>query len=255
MDPLPRPDVPPAVRGLDATVQDGSATGATKPRQALPVLVQPALDAVGAAIGQRRFSIAGLLGEGTSGQVYRVVDRDLGRDVAIKVLDSAASPTRVAGFLHEARVAARLEHPNILPIHDIGSTEAGQLWFAMRRVDGQTLAAAIDDTAAGEPPPMMVDLNRRVTVMLQVCNAVRAAHAQSIVHRDIKPANIMLGGFGDVLLLDWGTASSAEPGSGQGRIGTPLYMSPEQARGEEATCASDVYALGATLFHLVVLRP
>src|SRR5690606_14950042 len=147
-----------------------------------------------------RYVVEDLLGRGANGRVYLVEDRELGRRVAVKVLVGETTPGRVEAFLHEARVVAALEHPNIAPVYEVASTDLGQVWFSMRRIDGQTLEAALADLREGRLD-VLGDLHRRVSIILDVANALRAAHAQGIIHRDVKPSNIMLGRYGEVLLL------------------------------------------------------
>lgn len=202
-----------------------------------------------------RYVIEDQLGAGATGRVYLATDHELGRQVAMKTLAGEQTVPRTEAFLREARLAAALEHPNIPPIYEVAATALGQVWFSMRRIDGESLEAGLDHLRAGEAVPLLADISRRVGVVVQVANALRAAHAKGILHRDIKPANIMLGRFGEVLLVDWGTASSGATPGRSGPVGTPLYMSPQQAAGVEATVADDIYALGATLFELLTLRP
>jgi eukaryotic-like serine/threonine-protein kinase len=207
-----------------------------------------------------KYQILGQLGCGGMGSVYRAKDRELEREVALKILHGPlVSPAAHDRMLREARVLATLEHPGIVPVHDVGTTADGRLFYAMKLVRGQ----ALDQTVAGK------GLNERLQLFLRICEPVAFAHAQGIVHRDLKPRNIMVGPFGEVLVMDWGIAkilASTEPdmdGIGRAEIGrssseqtlpgtilgTPGYMSPEQARGDLAAvdARADIYSLGAVL--------
>ncbi len=199
----------------------------------------------------RRYVLTSMIGQGATSLVYAATDKSFDREVAVKVLHHGGDGGRMARFLREARTAARLEHPNILPVHDLGFTADGHAFFAMRRVVGRSLGELLELPAPR--PSVIATVSDQVAVLLKVLDALGAAHAKGIIHQDVKPDNIMIGDFGEVLLVDWGTAiDSARDGSGPHRVvGTPIYMAPEQARGERATTASDVYAAGATLFHLL----
>ena len=207
-----------------------------------------------------RYALGEILGAGSSGTVFAARDTNFERTVAVKVIDGhvVSDPERLAEFIVEARISATLDHPNIVPVYDMDRTADGGVYLTMKVVTGETLAAAMELAVAGTPPPAIATTNDRLNVILQVANAVACAHHRRIVHRDIKPANILLGRFGEVFLVDWGAALQL-PESGPAsavamRIGTPLYMSPEQARCEGIDERSDIYCLGATLFHLLLGR-
>lgn len=208
-----------------------------------------------------RYQLLEPLGRGGMGAVWRARDPELEREVAVKVLD-AVHPEAARRMLQEARVVARLEHPGIVPVHDAGALPDGRVWYAMRLVRGARL-----DAVAAERRP----LPELLRVFERICDAVAFAHAHGVIHRDLKPENVMVGPFGEVLVMDWGVAKvtgqegpAAEgpgagdpdpagprrPGTAHGTVlGTPGFMAPEQARGEVERVdeRSDVYALGAIL--------
>jgi type II secretory pathway pseudopilin PulG len=220
----------------------------------------------------QRYSCASLLGRGGMGQVWAAQDRRLARTVALK----RAAPASLAALRlqREAEICARLEHPNIVPIYDAGIDEAGEPWYAMRLVRGQTLQQKLDQAR---------DLAARLELMrpmLAVCQAVGYAHQHGVVHRDLKPANVMIGAHGEVQVLDWGLARRLNGPAGDAELeldsqddqhlspdtaasltragavmGTPRYMSPEACRGEPVGPAGDVWSLGAMLHHIVVGEP
>ncbi len=219
-----------------------------------------------------------VIGRGGLGEVLAVWDEQLKREVALKSLtvrgpgSTGTSHKTAAGarFLREARITARLQHPNIVPVHEIGARDDGRLYYTMRYVRGGTLADAL---AACKTPRERL---RWMDAYARVCHAIAYAHSQGVVHRDLKPANVMVGAFGETVVLDWGLAKalgdvdpagdgpvgeSREPHGAdpadrtlQGAImGTPAYMPPEQANGERDAidARSDVWALGAMLYELL----
>jgi tetratricopeptide (TPR) repeat protein len=216
---------------------------------------------LGRAAGEgsrERFQVTGLLGSGASGRVYGLFDQDLRRPIALKVLaaGAGAAPEEIDDLLEEARITASLQHPNVLPVHDVAIADNGTPCFTMDRIDGSTLADAIDASSTDSRHARIATPNAVVTVFIAVCQAVSYAHSRRLVHQDLKPANILLGDFGEVRVLDWGSAVRAGDAAASKRLsGTPLYMSPEQARREYSDARSDVYCLGASLFHALVLRP
>ena len=192
------------------------------------------------------------VGRGGMAQVYRAHHRVLDRVSALKILlpELAGDENFVERFLREARAAARLEHPNIVPIYEIGQTDNGEYFLAMKYVDGATLRqVGTDQRESGG-----LDLPAITGYIAQIASALDYAHENGIVHRDIKPGNVLIDSDGRALLTDFGIAQAAEDinVTNQGMlVGTPAYMSPEQAQGFPATAESDVYALGVVVYELL----
>jgi serine/threonine-protein kinase len=217
------------------------------------VLGEPSAD-------EGRYAIGDILGQGGMGTVHLAHDRLLRRDVALKILrrdiTDADATTRLE---REARILARLEHPGIVPVHDAGVLGDGRCFYVMKLVRGQRLEEAVRPLPTAEA----------LRLFLRVCETVGFAHAQGVVHRDLKPSNIMVGAFGEVLVLDWGIArlvGDAPGGAGPSDenmaatldgpdtapgtvLGTPGFMAPEQAHGwtHQVDARTDVWALGAIL--------
>ena len=214
---------------------------------------------IGGEEGAGRYRVLGHLGSGAAGQVFEVDDANFDRHIAVKFLhpDAAQRQDRMFDFINEARLTAHLEHPNILPIHDINISDSGMLYFSMQKAKGKSLKELLDDAELnGYLGKEIRDINDRVTILIKVCEAIAYAHSRNIVHQDIKPSNIMIGEYGEVVLVDWGTAARIEElDSGRGElVGTPIYMSPEQSKREPTNIPSDIYCLGSTLFHILLLR-
>jgi len=200
-----------------------------------------------------RYEIREQIGEGGMGAVYAARDHDLDRDVALKVLRAPAPSSEERELIvREARILASLEHPGIVPVHDVGTLPDGRLFYVMKRVRGERF----DDFARARRS--RAELLR---AFLQVCDAVAFAHAAGVIHRDLKPQNVMLGAFGEVLVLDWGVARArrvatdevASPDHQNASVtaaGTPGYMAPEQLHGA-ADERVDVYGLGGILFFIL----
>ena len=199
-------------------------------------------------LSQTKYRLAGVAGTGGMGTVYVVEDTELKRRVALKVLDVPDAGIE-ARLRREAQVLARLEHPGIVPVHDAGALSDGRAFYTMKWVQGDRL-----DRRLSQPVP----LAERLRLFLRVAEAVAFAHARGVLHRDLKPENVMVGAFGEILVLDWGLAKVlAEAGdlvparrTGESAVlGTPGFMSPEQGGGESATvdARTDVYSLGAML--------
>jgi predicted ATPase/Tfp pilus assembly protein PilF len=194
-----------------------------------------------------RYELRALLGRGGMGEVYRAWDKVLQREVAFKrVLPERADASALARFEQEARAGARLQHPGIPPIYDLGPLPEGNLFLTMRIIEGHTLRAEIDRAhRAGLSPS---SLKRLVDCFARVCETLAFAHQQDILHRDIKPANIMLGDHGEVLVVDWGLAGLRSSGP----AGTPAYIAPEllqSAARFDVRC--EIYSLGALLYTIL----
>jgi serine/threonine-protein kinase len=230
--------------------------------------------------GRSRYERVKPLGEGGMGEVALARDHDIERPVAIKRLRAELQHGHgLLRFAQEIRMIGRLEHPSIIPVHDVGVDEAGQHYFVMKYVEGDTLEKIIEKLQAHDPAyERRFPHEVRAQIFLSVLRAVQYAHAQGIIHRDIKPANIMVGPYGEVVLMDWGLARPLRGGDLPAEIepapqpagavtsslethhgsimGTPHYMSPEQARGETDKIdeRSDVFSLAVTFHEFISLR-
>jgi serine/threonine-protein kinase len=209
------------------------------------------------------YAMGEVIGRGGMGEILLAHDRRIGRDVALKRLHSASpSEAELARFLREARIQARLEHPAIVPVYELGRDAVGRPYFAMKRVAGVTLAEVFaGGGATGQ---------RLLRAFAEVCRAIDYAHSRGVLHRDLKPSNIVLGEFGEVYVLDWGIAcvlgddggvDTADVDTIEGAaeepalLGSPGYISPEQLREPAVDRPSDVYSLGAILFEILAGEP
>lgn len=196
-----------------------------------------------------RYRLGREIGRGGMGVVYEAHDEELDRAVAIKVLATElATPAAAERMLREARVIARLEHPGIVPLHDAGTLADGRIFYAMKLVRGRRL----DELAREER-----STTELLRIFLRICEAVALAHARGVIHCDLKPENVMVGEFGEVLVMDWGVARLLAEADDAERViaGTRGFMAPEQERGEAVDARADVHALGAILRALVVDGP
>jgi serine/threonine protein kinase len=265
-----------AASPLDAGVPTASSFGRRS-------TVLPRVEIVGAEPRlvldeQARYETVRHLGSGGLGEVVGARDNDIGREVAVKRIRSGAkSAPLLARFVEEVRTIGSLEHPNIVPIHDVGQDENGDYYFVMKCVDGETLEAVIERLSAGDREThARYGFERRVEIFRALLEAVAFAHSKGIVHRDIKPANVMVGAYGEVMLMDWGIAKRlretgaplpAQPIEPRGPsrrgplfetrageiVGTPAYMSPEQSRGDLVDERSDIYSLSILFYEFLTL--
>ena len=225
-----------------------------------------------------RYEDEGELARGGVGAIHRVWDRDLQRHLALKRLRGVDRAEALERLVEEAQVTGQLDHPGIVPVHDVGLDGEGRLYFTMKLVRGEDLTSVLRAHRSGEAE---WSLPRVLNVLLRVCEAVAYAHEKGVVHRDLKPSNVRVGQFGEVYVMDWGLARvqgreepapagatqesvAVEGGSSSALLteegavlGTPVYMPPEQARGEREAIGphSDVYALGAILYELLAGAP
>jgi len=240
----------------------------------------------------QRYVVEGEIARGGMGAVLRAVDCDIRREVAVKYMLDDKDPKKKARFIEEAQINGQLEHPNIVPVYDLGIDAQQRPFIMMKMVKGRSLKDVLDQL---RDHPKLAEkdfsLGRLLNILVNVCNALSFAHARNVVHRDLKPANIMLGDFGEVYVMDWGLAKVLnQPGAADqmavptqataslsGRnskvvtnrapeadltqegsvLGTPVYMPPEQATGDLNAIdqRSDVYSLGAILYEMLTLHP
>jgi serine/threonine-protein kinase len=244
----------PAGRTLDdqATQRQGTSDAAA-----------PAL-----AAWRARYEDLGELARGGMSTIRLVFDRVVRRRVAMKVHDRDRDPSGLSHFIEEARITGQLDHPNIIPVHDVQYDEAGlPTRFTMKLVEGETLTDLLD--RRGAKPLQGVELENSLNIFLKVCDAIAFAHSRNVVHCDLKPSNVLVGSHGQVYVTDWGVAlrrdqahselvdRPTQPLSAATFSGTPAYMAPEQAWGrrDDIDERTDVYGLGGILYALLTLSP
>ena len=257
--------------------QDATQSEVVAPRgQATPRVdtaasgVFPASPATRAEEPEPRYELRGEVARGGLGRILRAYDRQLDREVALKEL-LRSSHRAEERFLREALITAKLQHPSIVPVYDAGLKPGGEPYYAMKLVSGRPLSQAISDAGS---------LDGRLALLPQViavCDAVAYAHSRGVIHRDLKPQNVIVGEFGETVVIDWGLAKdlgAVAAGSDAGEepaatargplfdetaegavMGTPAYMPPEQALGRPVDERADVYSLGAILYHLLAGEP
>ncbi|MCA8975639.1 MAG: serine/threonine protein kinase [Planctomycetes bacterium] len=285
--PTPRVEIPGDELGADARSDHGERVQSTATRELMGRLEQaPKLDL-------DRYELEGEVDRGGMGAVIRIMDRHLNRRLAMKVMLERGEPRDeeerqlahqlLGRFLEEAQVTSQLDHPGVVPVHELGLDQNGKVYFTMRLVKGRTAHEVFRESHEGaEAWP----LTRALEVVLRVCDTMGYAHDKGVLHRDLKPANVMVGRFGEVYVMDWGLAkvlgqedrcdlrirpelpartlpadsarrhdadsdefASVVSMDGQ-KLGTPSYMPPEQARSEAVDRRADVYAIGAMLYEL-----
>ena len=234
--------------------------------------------------GAAKYAIGDLVAKGGMGAIVQACDQNIRRDVAMKVLlrPEDASREQLLRFINEAQITGQLEHPGIVPVYELGDDEDGEVYYTMKLVQGTTLKDILEKIGDGDAKTTRrFPLPRLLEVFLKICDTIRFAHSRGVIHRDLKPENIMIGDFGEVLVLDWGIAKSADSVTPskqvettlqtlriegdvdasmtmQGDIvGTPAYMSPEQAFGQvdKIDARTDIYALGGLLYSMLTLTP
>ncbi|MCK6490880.1 MAG: serine/threonine protein kinase, partial [Planctomycetes bacterium] len=241
--------------GASTLVRPAAATPPAPVAAAEPVVLTPA-GGRGPLSGQawQDFLIGDLIAAGGMGEVYRAVQRPMGRVVALKVLPTGAAVEHLVRFAAEARAAAQLHHPHVVAVHASGERD-GSPFLAMEFAEGGSLAGLVErQRAAGAPltPFAAADL------AWQAADGLAAAHAAGLVHRDLKPANLLLMADGTLKVADFGLVRflDAHQHTVAGTVlGTPLYMAPEQGRGLPAGPAADIYSLGCVLYELLTLQP
>ena len=202
------------------------------------------------------FEIRNKIGAGGMGVVYTAHQTSVNRNVALKLIKDEHKQSQEAAYalMSEAVVTGCLDHPNVVPVYDLGVDESGRLFYAMKEVEGFLWSTVIHAKSQ----------NENLDILLRVADAIAFAHSKGILHRDLKPQNIMLGLFGEVMVMDWGVACAANGGRVDGLMlssltycGTPAYMAPEMASGDKNRQGkpSDIYLLGAILYHVLSGRP
>ncbi len=256
------------LRALPAPAGNGSGAPPMPIREMLPPEFLPG----------RRYAVGDTVASGGMGAIVRATDRATQRNVAMKFMLDQSNRDDLLRFIEEAQITAQLEHPNIVPVHELGINEQDQVFYTMKFIGGITLRKVLELITSGATATIAkYPLATLLTVFQKVCDALAFAHSRGVLHRDLKPDNIMLGDFGEVLVMDWGIAKllgrverAVNPvqsiKSHQGDpfntpaglvFGTPQYMSPEQAMGATDTLdpRSDIYSLGAVLYTVLTLRP
>jgi len=226
-----------------------------------------------------RYDVGTVIACGGMGAILNAREASIERIVAMKVVLDAGNPTALSRFVTEAKVTGQLEHPNIVPVHELGVDEKQQVFYTMKFVKGVTLRLILENLAKGDAATLKeYSLAALLTILQKVCDAMAFAHSKGVIHRDLKPENIMIGKYGEVLVMDWGlakilgqaeavskndsdmispsaTATGTQTMAGA-VLGTLAYMAPEQATGqiEKMDARSDIYALGGILYHILALR-
>ncbi len=218
--------------------------------------------------GQTRYQTLSKLGEGGAGEVLLVRDSDIKRRVAMKIIKQGDQGMSIARFVEEVRTVGQLEHPNIVPIYDVGRNEEGHYFFTMKYVEGESLDSVIEKLKQGNRSyHKKYTFERRIQIFTTILEAVHYAHQQGFIHRDLKPENVMIGNYGEVMLMDWGIAKRLHDSSHLkpedqrnfqtqlgAVIGTPAYMAPEQVSGNDLDERTDIYSLCVLFYEFLTLR-
>ncbi|NQT11854.1 MAG: serine/threonine protein kinase, partial [Planctomycetes bacterium] len=272
---IPDPEIRTCLRYLSGEPGTGGSSQADHPRSA----------GASSSAGSR-FQIVRFHKEGGLGQVWVATDAELHRDVALKDIKARHADVDEfrSRFVTEAEITGGLEHPGVVPVYGLGQYEDGRPFYVMRFIRGDSLADALErfhapEASRADPTQRALELRQLLGRFIDVCNAIEYAHSRGVLHRDLKPGNIMLGEYGETLVVDWGLAKASDqfvderlpkeqairptivegsvPTQMGSAMGTPQYMSPEQAAGrlDEMGAATDVYSLGATLYCVLTGRP
>lgn len=224
----------------------------------------------------QRYAVGAVVARGGMGAILQAEDQTIHRSVAMKVMLKNRGPGEVRRFVEEGQITGQLEHPNIVPVYELGVDEQDQPFYTMKFVRGTSLRKVLEGLEHLPETAKKYPLGALLTIFQKVCDALAFAHAKGVIHRDLKPDNIMLGEYGEALVMDWGLAKvlnaplqqegavfserqTAEAGLTQFGtvVGTPQYMAPEQAHGwtDQLDARTDIYALGGILYHIVTLQP
>ncbi len=267
--------------GAETVVMQGAKDiSVTEPSETTELLDHLATD------HKDRYSTGDSIAEGGMGKVLTAYEKNIRREVAMKVVIRSGQAyddrVRLARFIEEAQVTGQLEHPNVVPVHELGIDEDGQVFYTMKMIHGVDLERVLSAIRDGdELATRLYPLSKLINIFLKACDAVAFAHSRGVIHRDLKPANIMIGDYGEVLVMDWGVAKIVGQENTELKrdwvakkvktvrgdtdvvktldgyiIGTPAFMSPEQAEGKHdaMTHVSDIYSLGAILYNILTLR-
>ncbi len=258
----------------DTVIEPGTPADGTADRSLPAGLKSPSSE-------RDKYTVSGEVARGGMGVILNACDTSIGREVAMKVITTGWSEFREYSerFVREAQIQGRLEHPNICPVHELGTNDDDSPYFTMKMVHGYSLADMIRETRERKGTSDAKLLTKILNIFLKICDGIAYAHSQGIIHRDLKPDNIMVGDFGEVYVMDWGLAKVMGADKDQWRsglvinnqdgktdtmktmtgsvVGTPAYMPPEQSLGlvEEMDERSDIYSLGALLYELLSLEP
>jgi hypothetical protein len=268
------------IRGIVKQVDAGSAETALAPstpgpqQTSRPTVKLRDTGEIPAQVTER-YKLDKVLGHGGMGEVLLAHDDTIGREVAVKRIRTASpSAEELSRFVREARVQGRLEHPAIVPVHDLVFDPVGKPFFVMKRLAGTDMHERLKKLRAGDVEDVAAERRALLRAFVDVCNATHFAHEKKIIHRDLKPANVMLGDYGEVYILDWGVAHAADAeddiaapsgrhdlglASGETQqgavLGTPAYMAPEQLVGDKVAPAADIYSLGCILYEICAGEP